>query len=193
VKRGNIIMRRVWAMPCKDTFNIFPIGEFVRRYLNESKISIDPFSRNKKWTTHTNDLNPATLAEYHLDVFDFLEMLYKKEIKADLVIFDPPFSPRQIKECYDNIGLKMGSMDAFRTHWKPERDLIDKILDINGIVLSFGWNSIGMGIKRAYRQEEILLVCHGPGHNDTICLAERKTQKQLTLKGVCNETKWSKK
>jgi len=176
-----LVMRRAWGMPNKDTFDILPIGEFVKRYLHKSNISIDPFARNKRWATYTNDLNPATLAEYHLDVYDFLNMLLSKEVKADLIIFDPPFSPRQIKECYDDIGQKMGSMDAFRTHWKPERDLIDKLLKIGGVVLSFGWNSIGMGAKRAYRQEEILLVCHGPGHNDTICLAERKLQEQLTL------------
>ena len=39
---------RTWAMPNSDTFSVKPIGDFVRRYLSESKISIDPFARNKK-------------------------------------------------------------------------------------------------------------------------------------------------
>jgi hypothetical protein len=144
-------------------------------------VTIDPFARNKRWATHTNDLNPKTEAEHHMDAHDFLEMLERDGVSADVVLFDPPYSPRQIKECYDGIGKKMEQMDAFRTHWKPERDRIDAILKVGGVVLSFGWNSIGMGQKRGYRMEEVVIVCHGPGHNDTICVAERKMFNQRRL------------
>jgi hypothetical protein len=44
----------------------------------------------------------------------------------------------------------------------------------NGIVLSFGWNTVGMGKKRGFEILEIMLVCHGGAHNDTICMAERR-------------------
>ena len=168
-------------MPTADTFDCLPIGGFVKRYLDQSTVSIDPFARNKLWATHTNDLNTETLAEHHLDACKFLQVLRAQSVRADLVIFDPPYSPRQIKECYDGIGLKMAQMDAFRTHWKPERDLIDRLLLTDGIVLSFGWNSIGMGKKRGYEIVEVMLVCHGPGHNDTICMAERKNGHQLMM------------
>ena len=33
--------------------------------------------------------------------------------------------------------------------------------------------------KNGYTIEEILIVCHGGAHNDTICMAERKTQGNL--------------
>ena len=33
-----------------------------------------------------------------------------------------------------------------------------------GIVLSFGWNSVGMGLNRGYELIEILLCCHGGAH-----------------------------
>jgi hypothetical protein len=48
-----------------------------------------------------------------------------------------------------------------------------------GIVLSFGWNSIGFGKGRGYKLVEIMLVCHGSAHNDTICIAEQKMQGNL--------------
>lgn len=165
---------RSWAMPNKNTFDVHPIGAMVKRYLASSTVSVDPFARDKNWATYTNDLNPTTAAQYHLDAFDFLRMLVDDEVCADLVLFDPPYSPRQIKECYDDIGKKMSQMDAFRTHWKPERDAINELLVPGGYVLSLGWNSIGMGKKRDYTIKELLLVCHGPGHNDTICMAELK-------------------
>lgn len=174
-------MIRVWAMPTADTFDCQPIGDMVKRYLRESTVSIDPFARNKRWATYTNDLNPETAAEYHLDAAEFLETLVERDVHAQVCLFDPPYSPRQIKECYDGIGQKMEQMDAFRTHWKPERDLIDQIIEPGGVVISCGWNSIGMGQARPYRLEELLLVCHGPGHNDTICIAERKLAHQARL------------
>ncbi len=99
-------------------------------------------------------------------------------MRADLVLFDPPYSPRQIKELYDGIGLKMGGKEAWRTAaWTAERDVIDAMVQPNGIVLSFGWNSLGMGKKRGYEVEEIILVTHGAAHNDTICMAERKLSR----------------
>lgn len=55
-------LSRVWAMPTADTFDCLPIGGFVKRYLDQSTVSIDPFARNKLWATHTNDLNTETLS-----------------------------------------------------------------------------------------------------------------------------------
>jgi len=178
---------RIWAMPNSETFDIQPIGELVKRYLRQSTVSIDPFARDKRWATHTNDLNQNTAAEYHLDACEFLQLLLAHNTKADLVLFDPPYSPRQIKECYDGIGKKMETLDAFRTHWKPERDAIHELLEIGGLVVSLGWNSIGMGKGRGYQIEEILLVCHGPGHNDTICIVERKMSYQHPLFSIAKQ------
>ena len=165
-------------MPSKNTFDILPIGKFVRYYLNKSEVSIDPFARNKKWATYTNDLNPHTSAEYHLLAVDFLQLMVGKHVKADLVFFDPPYSARQVKGCYDNVGLRMTGREGA---WRKEKNLIDRILIPGGIVLSFGWNSIGQGIKRHYEISEILLVCHGGAHNDTICLAEQKLPVLFSL------------
>lgn len=58
--------------------------------------------------------------------------------------------------------------------YKRVRDAVDELLRPGGIVLSFGWSSNGMGKSRRYELEEILLVCHGGAHNDTICIAKRK-------------------
>lgn len=174
-------MNRVWDMPNSNTFEVPSIGAFVKKYLRQSKVSIDPFARNCGWATYTNDLNPETSTQYHMDALDFLKKMRDDGVTPDLVIFDPPYSPRQIKECYDQVGIKMGALDAMRTNWMPERDIIRDITPVGGIVLSFGWNSMGMGINRNFEIIEILLVCHGVGHNDIICMAERKVAHQLSL------------
>ncbi len=166
---------RAWAMPNHDTFSIKPIGEFVRRYLNESTVSIDPFARDKDWATYTNDLNPDTSAQHHMDAGAFCEEMHRRGVIADLVLFDPPYSPRQISECYKGVGLEVGMRETqSAVLYKRVRDAFDPMVVSGGVVLSFGWNSVGMGIKRGYELVEVLIVCHGGAHNDTICIAEHK-------------------
>lgn len=167
-------MSRIWAMPNKDTFSIKPITEFVQRFLKNSSVSIDPFARNKRWATHTNDLNPQTGAEHHMECEDFLKHLISKRVQADLVILDPPYSPRQVKECYDSIGLKMAQSDAWGgAARKRRRALIEQLVKPKAVVLTFGWDTNGMG-KNGWQIDEILLVAHGSDHNDTICMAESR-------------------
>lgn len=166
---------RVFAMPSGNTFNVPPIRGFVKKYLYTSKRSVDPFARNSRLATVRNDLNPETAAEYHMDAEAFCLMLAERGDKFDLAIFDPPYSPRQISECYQSVGLNVGMKETQSgALYRRVRDAIDSIMEPGGIVLSFGWNSMGMGLTRGYKMVEILLVPHGGAHNDTICIAERK-------------------
>jgi hypothetical protein len=50
----------------------------------------------------------------------------------------------------------------------------------NGICISFGWSSNGIGLKRGFEIVEILLVAHGGNHNDTMCVVEQKTSATPT-------------
>lgn len=167
-------------MPNADTFSVKPIGEFVQRYLAQSQISVDPFARNKRWATHTNDLNPKTEAEHHLDAEVFLEMLADLNVKCDLAILDMPYSPRQISECYKEAGITCGMKETQNAAlYSRIKNTLVKVLTDDAVVISFGWNSAGMGQKHGFEQIEIMLCCHGGAHNDTICLAERRIQPSL--------------
>lgn len=171
-------------MPNADTFTVPPMGEMVQRYLRNAKVSVDPFSRNKRWATHTNDLNPKTEAEHHMDAEDFLLMLARQGVRCDLAILDPPYSPRQISECYQEAGIKCGMKETQNAAlYSRVKNALAEVLTDDAIVLSFGWNSAGMGKKHGFEQIEIMLVCHGGAHNDTICLAERKVK---SLQGEIN-------
>ena len=167
--------RRVWQMPSSDTFDVPAIGALVRKYL--LGVSVDPFSRNKRWATYTNDLNPATEAEYHMHAEDFLVMLADRGVVADVVIFDPPYSPTQMKECYDFEGAPQHGMNS--KLYADCRTAIRRLCKHGTLVLSFGWNSAGMG--SGFSLEELLLVCHGGAHNDTICIVERMQEEQTSL------------
>lgn len=169
---------RAWAMPTADTFDCPPIKEFVWRYVApkdhwDDKVSVDAFARNKTWATYTNDLNPKTAAQHHMDAEEFLEMLSRKGVIADCILLDPPYSPRQISECYADAGLRARMKDTQNAAlYARVRRAARKLCKPGTRVLSFGWNSAGMG--DGFAQLELLLVAHGGAHNDTICLAEER-------------------
>lgn len=168
-------MSRVWAMPNPETFSIPPIRDFVRSYLLKAKVSVDMFSKNKTWATFTNDLDPKTKSQSHMDAEAFCLQLERMQVRVDLGLFDPPYSPRQISECYKAAGLEVGMKETQNAAlYKRVRDSLHPLIAPGGIVLSFGWSSGGMGKTRGYEIEEIMLVAHGGAHNDTICMAERK-------------------
>lgn len=182
MKDDGYLIRRTWAMPSADTFSVKPIGEFVQKYLKG--VSVDPFARNKRWATHTNDLNPATEAEHHMDAEAFLTMLGAQGVKADCILLDPPYSPRQISECYAAAGLKAGMKDTQNAAlYARVRRAARGLCRPGTVVLSFGWNSAGMG--DGFKRLEMLLVAHGGAHNDTICIAEEfEADAQLSLEAA---------
>lgn len=174
MSENGIKFSRYWAMPCADTFDCEPIKGFVQKYLLKSKVSVDPFARNKRWATHTNDLNPNTAAEQHMEAEHFLLGLRNIGAKPDLVIFDPPYSLTQVARSYQDIGLQFKGKENPSGGFPMVRDLIAELLTPDGICLSFGWNSVGIGSGRGFEIIEGMLVCHGGNHNDTICMAERR-------------------
>lgn len=173
---GTLFFSREWAMPSADTFSILPIAKFVSRYLlNCSGVSIDPFARNTQLAQLRNDLNPNTSAPYHMDAADFLQaMRAEYEGKIDLALMDPPYSPRQIADCYHAAGITVDQQATQNAAlYARTRDALIPLLSPSAKVLSFGWNSAGMGRTRGFEPIELMIVAHGGGHNDTICMAER--------------------
>lgn len=171
---------RTWAMPSSTTFSIPPIARLIERYVpNEGVVTVDPFALNHN-ATFTNDLNPDTNAEYHMDALDFLKKLNAEGIKANVVYFDPPYSIRQCVESYKGVGRPVTQRDTqVFNRWTEHKMEVAKLLAPNGIVISCGWNSQGMNKKNGFSIEEVLLVCHGGAHNDTIVTVDRLTVEEV--------------
>lgn len=143
---------RHWAMPNRRTFSIKPIKELIAKY------SLTP-------------------------VFDVFQLGLETDVLANLkaltgesqqtVLLDPPYSPRQAKEVY---GYIFKTFDAvqFNHRLRLIKDEIARVVRPGGHVISCGWNSNGLGIKRGFYKVEIRLIAHGGSHNDTIVVVERK-------------------
>ncbi len=170
-------IKRVWAMPNKWTFTIKPIAVLIEKYVGDGKNWIDPFAGENSPAEITNDLNPKRPTKFHLHAKDFSLQL---KGKYDGVLFDPPYSLTQVKECYDEIGIQLFKDDANYFPYNVKKILASKIKP-NGIAISFGWNSQGFGKSLGFEIIEILLVPHGRSHNDTICTVERKFINTLNL------------
>jgi hypothetical protein len=168
---------REFAMPNAETFSIGPIARLLDKWLPmalESAVIVDPFARNSGRGTVTNDLNPNTQAQFHLLAEAFV-MNHVQSQTADAVLFDPPYSPRQIAECYQQVGRKCSTQETQNARlYKTVKDGLHRMLKPGGIAICCGWNSMGFGLGRGYEMLELLLVPHGAAHNDTIVTVERK-------------------
>ncbi len=185
VTHNRILMNRTWAMPSADTLTIKPVRELVKRYLHTSNVSIDPFARNCRWATYTNDLSPDTAADYHLEAADFLRQMIADGISADVLIFDPPYTLEQCKRSYESVGRVVTMRDTqIWGRWTEHKELVSQLVSPEGYVLSFGYHSNGIGEKYGFRIIEILLVTHGAAHYDTICTVEQKVlDNQIAMFG----------
>ena len=95
-------INRVWAMSNSHTFSIPPISELIDRYVGWGDVIVDPFANDSTIGTITNDLNPKFDTDYHMDALDFLKSI--DTAYADVVLYDPPYSPRQVK---GSVALKL--------------------------------------------------------------------------------------
>ena len=169
---NGIVMERVWAMPNKNTFEIKPIKALIEEELTDG-LWIDPFANRNKLAIITNDLNTEYDTDYHMDALDFMKMFEDNSVEG--VLYDPPYSPRQVSECYNNVGYNVTWDTTKASFWGNHKREISRIVKLGGKVITFGWNSGGIGNKYGFEIERILLVPHGGWHNDTICTVEVKT------------------
>ena len=163
-------------MPSHHTFTIKPIKELLNRY-GVGKGWIDPFAGEYSLAEFTNDLNPNKPTKYHLEAVEFLNLTKSEGMSGGL--FDPPYSLRQIMECYEGIGLEPDKKWATTKFYTDVKNKLAKIIKPGGLCISFGWNTIGLGKVRGFEIIEVLVVSHGRLHNDTLVTVERKYHAPL--------------
>lgn len=185
---ANPVLRYVWAMPNKNTFNIKPIFDLIDKHLDKlpNAVWIDPFANNNCFlhrVKFSNDINPIYPTTHHMDALQFLRQFDDNSI--DGVLFDPPFTIHQINEVYSGYGDEKPIKQA--TAYYSE---IDRICKKTAIVITLGFQGSGIpatltrdrNLKKIstkrntnFVKTEILVVPHGGGHNATIvCVDERK-------------------
>ena len=169
-----LVIQRVWAMPNKWTYQVPPIADLVRRYVKNGTNWADPFAGQSRLAEFRNDLNPANKQPNCMEALDFMQMIRSFNIQLDGVLLDPPYSLTQVSRSYQDIGLKFKGKENPTGGFPRVRDEIAAVVRRGGQVISFGWNTVGIGKTRGFEQIEVLIVCHGGNRNDTLCVVERK-------------------
>ena len=149
-------------------------------------IMIDPFARNSFTTREhyciTNDLNEEMPTGFHLEANDFLEVMLDKlgPGSVDLIVFDPPYTLRQLRDLYENIGADLEIWQV-QNMWGRAKDAAAKLLRTNGFFISLGYHTHGLGRYRGFQKEEIHIMesFHSPDAYDILVTVERKIQSNL--------------
>jgi DNA modification methylase len=148
----DIKFERHWCMPSHKTFTIKPFKNLIAAELGSNYV--DPF--------------PYPFVK---DAIDYLKTIPDNSVNH--LVFDPPYSQRQLKEKYHSAGLSFNH-PMNNSYWSNCRKEISRIVKSTGKVISFGWNTNGIGIKHGFKITKVVLVAHGSQHNDTIATVEVK-------------------
>ena len=127
-------------------------GKVLNIFAGKTLMNVDEFR-----VDISNEFNPDWVG-------DCYEFVISTGMKFDTIIFDPPYNLRKSREKYGD-GRYIGSLTKLKNE-------LHKILNPNGRIIHFGYDSVGMGKGRGFQKLAICLVCHNGDHNDTICLVD---------------------
>lgn len=163
-------------MPNAYTFAILEIADFIKKHMTGGTW-IDPFAGKNSPAQVTNDLNKTMPTKYHMDALEFLKL--QPTNYYDGGIIDGPYSPRQVMECYQSIGMAVVAEQTTSGYFADINDEMERIIKPGGKCISFDWNGNGLGKGRHFEWIEGLMVVHGGRHTATLCTVERKINNSL--------------
>lgn len=152
-------------MITSEPFKAPAIRRVIDHYINKrmyatngDAVMVDPFARSSFTTTYpnfiTNDLNPEFDTKYNLEFKDFAKEMELDCRRFDLMLFDPPYNLSQLKLQYDNIGHDLELWQTQRP-WTDGKNMFAKMMKPNSYVISFGWSTFGMGVRRGFEKVAI--------------------------------------
>lgn len=165
------MIERKFARASAWTFTIPPVKTLLEKYVGDGSGWADPFAGDNSPAEFTNDIHPERKAMYHLEAEEFGRILPEGLCG---VLFDPPYSYRQISEHYKEIGKKATAKDTSYNFYRRAMNAIIPKIKKGGYAISFGWNTNGFGKSYGFEVVEILIVPHGLHHNDTLVTVEIK-------------------
>lgn len=113
------------------------------------------------------DNDEKAKADIYIDAMEFLKTT---NLKFDTIILDPSEKIRMNR-------IKFKERHEFE--YEIYKNAIVDLLNDDGIVITVGYDSVGMGSDRGFEKIEICLVCHSAGQKDLIALIEQKKIKTL--------------
>ena len=181
-----------------EPFNNPHVLELYKKYLKkvtkylklgDEAFVLDPFARNQRLATITNDLNPEFSTSYNLEANDFLELMLEEygPNSVDMILFDPPYNATLLKEHYDDIGAKLELWQC-QNPWGRAKSAARSLLKVGGYYMQLGYYSKGLNSKTEFKNGFKLidgcLLSGSSLKNDIIVIVEQKEQDSLSKWGV---------
>lgn len=127
-----MIITRKWEMPNSRTFKIKAIQDLILKYIKDDYTVLDPYANEGsireclKCKYINNDLDEQYKTDYHLEAQEFLRLFEDNSI--DVILNDPPYSPRQISECYTRLGRTVSYKDTSAAWYMESKKEIMRVL-----------------------------------------------------------------
>jgi 23S rRNA G2445 N2-methylase RlmL len=144
----------------KYTFSVKPIRSWVENNSNGKILNLFAGKTKLNLNEFRVDSDKTMIADSYMDAYDFVKQC---KDKFDTIILDPPYAYRKSMEMYN--GHKASRFNQIK-------DLLKKLLNRNGKVITFGYHSVSMGKKRGFYQDKLLIMSHGGAIHDTLAIIE---------------------
>lgn len=129
-------------------------GKCLNLFAGTTKLNIDEIR---------NDIDDIALKDFQMDALDFVKYVIKNNMSFDTIILDPPYAYRKAMEMYNG---------NYTSKFKQIADLVPKILNVDGKVISFGYHSTFLGKKRKAELVKMCIFAHGGAQHCTIGIIE---------------------
>jgi hypothetical protein len=143
---------------------------------------LDLFARNQRVANVTNDLNPEFNTTYNMEANSCATLILEKygPESFDIIIFDPPYNNRAIKDHYDYIGVKLELWQT-KKPWDDAKEACAKLLKPGGIFIHLGYHVKGLKTRRGFEiVEGLILSNYGMPYQNDILLTVEKKLPQIT-------------
>ncbi len=154
------------------------LANLERKQATVALLPVEPrfiCAHNGSGRTMSASYEVATLADAMAIYSSFLPLIVDAEAwKSGCISVLPAAINRYAEAKHETSTLQFTAHAENAALYKRVRDAAMRVLSPDAVVLSFGWNSSGMGKGRGFELIEQVNVCHGGAHNDTICIAERR-------------------
>lgn len=122
------------------------------------------------------DLSDDYKPDLVMSAEDALRKFIKEGTFFDTVILDPPYSLRMSREKYDG--------KFYLGKYTKILNLVPRVLNKNGVVLTFGYKSKDMSLSRGFELRSICLINWGGGHADIVGSQEISIESDYYLNGT---------
>ena len=133
-------------------------GKVLNLFAGLTKLNVDEYRV---------DASSSMVADYYGDAYKFVK---ETDMKFDTIVLDPPYNLRKAREKYD--GVYIGSFTKIKNE-------LNRILNHDGVIITLGYDTVGMSKIRGFKKVAVCIVCHNGDHNDTLCLVEKKVHPPL--------------